>query len=56
MEHNKTHGPDNFLAKFYQTFREIIKGDLLELFGDVLAGNLSYSASTLRKLFITRGE
>jgi mannosylglycoprotein endo-beta-mannosidase len=32
MEHNKAPGPDGFLAEFYQTFWDTIKGDLLGLF------------------------
>ena len=32
MEHNKAPGPDGFPAEFYQTFWDIIKKDLLELF------------------------
>jgi hypothetical protein len=33
MEHNKYPGPDGFLAEFYQTFLEVIKTDLMALFG-----------------------
>jgi hypothetical protein len=32
MEHNKAPGPDSFPAEFYQTFRDTIKVDLLEMF------------------------
>ena len=33
MEHNKAPCPDGFPAEFYQNFWEIVKSDLLELFG-----------------------
>jgi hypothetical protein len=38
MEHNKAPGPNGFLAEFYQTFWETIKGDLLDLFSCLHAG------------------
>jgi hypothetical protein len=40
MEHSKAPGPDGFPAEFYQTFWDSIKGDLLELFGILHAGQL----------------
>jgi hypothetical protein len=40
MEHNKAPGPDGFPAEFYQTFWDTIKGDLLNLFSWVHAGQL----------------
>ena len=40
MEHNKAPGPDGFSAEFYQTFWDIIKSDLLELFNDLQKGQL----------------
>jgi hypothetical protein len=40
MEHNKAPGPDGFLAEFYQCFWEIIKPDLLSLFGSLHAAQL----------------
>ena len=40
MEHNKAPGPDGFPAEFYQHFRDIIKPDLLELFGCLHGGQL----------------
>jgi hypothetical protein len=40
MEHNKASGPDGFPTEFYQTFWDTIKGDLLELFGFLHAGQL----------------
>jgi hypothetical protein len=40
MEHNKTPGPDGFSPEFYQTFWDTIKGDLLDLFGCLHAGQL----------------
>jgi hypothetical protein len=40
MEHNKAPGPDGFAAEFYQTFWEVIKHDLLELFSSLHAGQL----------------
>jgi hypothetical protein len=40
MEHllDKAPRTDGFPADFFQTFWEIIKGDLLDLFGDLHAG------------------
>ena len=40
MEHNKAPGPDGFPAEFYQNFWEVIKSDLLELFGYLHVGQL----------------
>jgi mannosylglycoprotein endo-beta-mannosidase len=40
MEHNKAPGPNGFPAKFYLTFWETIKWDLLELFTILHAGQL----------------
>jgi hypothetical protein len=40
MEQNKVPRSDGFLAKFYQTFWDIIKGDLLLLFLELHAGQL----------------
>jgi hypothetical protein len=40
MEHNKAPGLDGFLAEFYQSFWDTIKGDLLNLFGCLHAGQL----------------
>jgi hypothetical protein len=40
MEHNKAPGPDGFPAEFFQSFWEIIKGDLLELFAALSTGQL----------------
>jgi hypothetical protein len=33
MEHNKVPAPDSFSAKFYQSLWDIIKTELLEIFG-----------------------
>jgi hypothetical protein len=33
MEHNKSPGPDGFPTEVYQTFWEVIKTDLLAMFG-----------------------
>jgi hypothetical protein len=40
MEHNKAPGPDGFPAEFYQSFWDIIKVDLLELFSELHKGQL----------------
>jgi hypothetical protein len=40
MEHNKAPGPDGFPTEFYQTFWDIIKADLLDLFNCLHAGQL----------------
>jgi hypothetical protein len=40
MEHNKAPGPDGFLVEFYQTFSKTIKGDLVDLFSCLHAGQL----------------
>jgi hypothetical protein len=40
MEHNKAPVPDGFPANFYQSFWDIIKADLLELFTELHKGQL----------------
>jgi NifB/MoaA-like Fe-S oxidoreductase len=40
MEHNKAPRPDGFPAEFYQTFRDIIRVDLLAMFSLLHAGQL----------------
>jgi hypothetical protein len=40
MKHNKAPRPDGFPAKFYQTFWEIIKDDLMALFKEFYNGSL----------------
>ena len=40
MEHNKAPGPDGFLAEFYQKFWDVIKEDLMNLFGFLQVGQL----------------
>ena len=40
MEHNKAPGPDGFPAEFYQSFWDIIKEDILELFAQLHSGQL----------------
>jgi hypothetical protein len=40
MEHNKSPGPDDFLAEFYQVFWDVIKGDLMTLFHEFHHGSL----------------
>ena len=40
MEHNKAPGPDGFLAEFYQNFQDVLKTELLELFGALHARQL----------------
>ena len=34
MEHNKAPGPDGFPAEFYQSFWDMIKSDLVQLFNE----------------------
>ena len=41
MEHNKAPGPDGFPVEFYQNFWDVIKSDLLDLFGFLHAGQLN---------------
>jgi hypothetical protein len=38
MEHNKSPGPDGFPAEFYQRFWDVIKKDLMAMFGHFQAG------------------
>jgi hypothetical protein len=33
MEHSKSPGPDGFPVEFYQRFWNVIKGDLMAMFG-----------------------
>lgn len=40
MERNKAPGPDGFPAEFFQTCWNIIKPDLMALFGQLQAGHL----------------
>jgi mannosylglycoprotein endo-beta-mannosidase len=40
MEHNKSPGPDGFPAEFYQRFWDVIKKDLMAMFGHFQAGGL----------------
>src|SRR4051812_30380107 len=40
MEHNKAPGPDGFPAEFYQKFWDVIKDDLMNLFGFLQIGQL----------------
>ena len=40
MKHNKAPGPDGFPAEFYQTFREVVKGDLMAMFVMLQQGEL----------------
>jgi hypothetical protein len=40
IEYNKALGPDGFPAEFYQTLWDTIKGNLLDLFGCLHAGQL----------------
>lgn len=40
MEHNKAPGPDGFPAGFYQTFWDVVKDDLMALFGQLKIGEL----------------
>jgi hypothetical protein len=39
-EHNKAPAPDGFCAEFYQTFWEVIKGDLMPVFKQLHASEL----------------
>jgi hypothetical protein len=40
VEHNKASDLDGFPVEIFQTFQDIIKGDLLELFGELHDGQL----------------
>jgi hypothetical protein len=40
MEHNKAPGPDGFPAEFYQSFWDMVKGDLMALFKEFHLGSL----------------
>jgi hypothetical protein len=40
MEHNKAPSPDGFPTEFYQTFWEVIKGDLMALFACLHKGDM----------------
>jgi hypothetical protein len=40
MEHNKTLGLDGFLAEFHQHFWDVIKIDLMAMFGQLQEGEL----------------
>jgi hypothetical protein len=40
MEHNKAPGPDGFPAEFHKHFWEVIKKDLMNLFGQLHHGDL----------------
>jgi hypothetical protein len=52
MEHNKAPCPDGFLAEFYQSFWDIIKHDLLELFGELHAGQLDLFRINFGKIIL----
>jgi hypothetical protein len=52
MEHNKALGPDGFLAEFYQSFWDIIKHDLLELFRELHVGQLDLFSINCRKIIL----
>jgi hypothetical protein len=50
MEHNISSGPYGFLAEFYQVFWEVIKGDLMALFGSFIKVHYLFSISILVQL------
>jgi hypothetical protein len=51
MEYNKTPGPDGFPVDFYQTFWDTIKGDLLDLFSCLHAGQLELFCLNFGEMF-----
>ena len=52
MEDNKSPGTDGFLAKFYQHFWDVIKSDLLKLFGCLDGGHLDLFRLNFGKIIL----
>jgi hypothetical protein len=51
MEHNKSPGPDGFLAEFYQVFCGVIKDDLLAMLHDFHKDSLDLFSRNLNHYF-----
>jgi hypothetical protein len=52
MKHNKSPGLDGFPMEFYQTFWDIIKSDLMDLFNDLHSGRLELSRLNFGKIIL----
>jgi hypothetical protein len=57
MEHNKTPGLDSFNVEFFQNFWDTVTDDLLELFGELHAGQLELLGRLFysQKLLMSKG-
>ena len=52
MEHNKSPGPDGFLAEFYQNLWDVIKSDLLQLFACLHDGQLELFCPNFEEIIL----